>query len=54
MHARVVLGAEKGVLFREVSSFQRLMKEWGKGLCDTFKQLDLPTQHTPYLFLLSV
>ena len=27
MHARVVLGVQKGVLFREVSSFQRL-KEW--------------------------
>ena len=27
MYARVVLGVGKGVLFREVSSFQRL-KEW--------------------------
>ena len=26
MHARVVLGVEKGVLFREVSSVQRLSK----------------------------
>ena len=30
MHARVVLEVGKGVLFREVSSFQRLkcMQEW--------------------------
>ena len=34
MHARVVLGVGKGVLFREVSSFQRLkcMQEWYLGL----------------------
>ena len=51
MYARVVVGVGKGVLFREVSSVQGLMKEWGKGLCDTFKQLDLPTQHTPYLHI---
>ena len=33
MHARVVLGVGKGVLFREVSSFQRLkcMQEWYLG-----------------------
>ena len=34
MHARVVLGVGKGVLFREVSSVQRLkcMQEWYLGL----------------------
>ena len=33
MHARVVLGVGKGVLFREVSSVQRLkcMQEWHLG-----------------------
>ena len=33
MHARVVLGVGKGVLFSEVSSFQRLkcMQEWYLG-----------------------
>ena len=33
MHTRVVLGVGKGVLFREVSSFQRLkcMQEWYLG-----------------------
>ena len=53
MHARVVyLGVGKGVLFREVSSFQRLkyMQEWYFGWnklsclerCPQFKSVQVP------------